>query len=99
MPYNTLISNQTTEMKLFQYDKKVWEDGTIYRTWQIGILKNKSLLWVNYEDSSQITEPCGPLYLGLSLFGSSFIGFDLQIKNQKSFSIHVFTEYDEGWDT
>ena len=26
-------------MKLFQYDKKTWEDGDVNRTWQFGIVK------------------------------------------------------------
>ena len=37
-------------MKLFQYDKKVWENGETSHTWQFGILKNRSFLWVNYEN-------------------------------------------------
>ena len=36
-------------MKLFQYDKKTWDNGEVNHTWQFGIIKNKSLLWVNYE--------------------------------------------------
>ncbi len=34
-------------MKLFQYDKKVWENDETDRTWQFGVINNRSLLWVN----------------------------------------------------
>jgi len=37
-------------LKLFQHDKKVWDDGETSHTWQFGILKNRSFLWVDYEN-------------------------------------------------
>jgi hypothetical protein len=35
---NFTSNNTRTEMKLFQYDKKVWDEGAIDRTWQFGII-------------------------------------------------------------
>ena len=37
-------------MKLFQYDKKVWDEGETSHTWQFGIFKNRSFLWVTGRD-------------------------------------------------
>jgi len=98
MPYNTLISNQTTEMKLFQYDKKVWEDGDTDHTWQFGIFKNRSLLWVSYESPGRIIHSSGGIKILLSFFGNSLFGIDIQ---QESFGLGFafFTEYLKGWDT
>ena len=95
MPYNTLISNQP--MKLFQYDKKTWENGEVNRTWQFGIIKNKSLLWVNFETPGGITHFAGGINILFSFFGSSLMSVDFQ---QQTFNLAFafFTEYFEGWE-
>jgi hypothetical protein len=82
--------------KLFQYDKKVWEDAETSHTWQFGILKNHSLLWVRYEYPSSQVWMSGGLHISFSLFGSSLFGVDFET-NSWSFSFNFFTEYFEGW--
>ncbi len=95
MPYNTLIHNKP--MKLFQYDKKVWDDGETDRTWQFGVINNRSLLWVNYENPSSLVHSNGGLHILLSFFTSShLLGADFQV-GKVGFSFNFFTEYFEGW--
>jgi hypothetical protein len=84
-------------MKLFQYDKKVWEGGETSRTWQFGIFKNHSFLWVNYENPSCQVYPSGGLHILLSFFTSSLFGVDFQI-GKYDLSFNFFTEYFEGWN-
>ena len=55
-------------MKLFQYDKKVWDDGDVNRTWQFGIVKNTSLLWVNYETPGGICHSSDGINILFSFF-------------------------------
>ena len=84
-------------MKLFQYDKKVWDDGDTYRTWQFGIINNRSLLWVNYEYPSRLVHSNSGLHIMLSfLTSSSFLGVDFQV-GKVGLSFNFFTEYFEGW--
>jgi len=82
--------------KLFQYDKKVWEGGEISHTWQFGIFKNHSFLWVNYENPSGQVWTSGGLHVSFSFFGSSLFGVDFET-NSWSFSFNFFTEHFEGW--
>ena len=84
-------------MKFFQYDKKTWDTGEVNRTWQFGIIKNKSLLWVNYESSGGIIHSAAGINILLSFFGCSLFGADLQ---QQTFSLgfHFFTDYFDGWE-
>jgi hypothetical protein len=84
-------------MKLFQYDKKVWDDGEVNRTWQFGILKNKSLLWVNYETPGGIVHSAGGINILFSFFGSSLMSVDFQ-QNRFSLAFAFFTENFEGWE-
>jgi hypothetical protein len=79
-------------MKLFQYDKKVWEDDDIDHTWQFGIFKNRSLLWVSYESPGRIIHSSGGIKILLSFFGCSLFSIDIQ---QRRFLLAVafFTEY------
>ncbi|NDB83215.1 MAG: hypothetical protein EB127_10885 [Alphaproteobacteria bacterium] len=81
-------------MKLFQYDKKTWENGEINRTWQFGIIKNKALLWVNFETPGGIVHSAGGINILFSFFGSSLMSVDFQ---QRKFSLAVafITEYDD----
>ena len=84
-------------MKLFQYDKKVWDDGEVNRTWQFGILKNRSFLWVNYETPGGIVHSAGGINILFSFFGSSLMSVDFQ-QNRFSLAFAFFTENFEGWE-
>ena len=81
-------------MKLFQYDEKTWINGEVSHTWQFGIVKNTSLLWVNCETPGGIVHSAGGINILFSFFGSSLMSVDLQ---QQRFSLAVafFTEYDD----
>ena len=82
--------------KLFQYDKKVWDYGDTDRTWQFGIFKNRSLLWVNYQTPSGTVDTHGGFHIELSFLASSFFGITFWT-NKTSLSFYLFTEYFEGW--
>ena len=83
--------------KLFQYDKKVWDDGDTDHTWQFGIINNRSLLWVNYENPSRLVFSNGGLHIMFSfLTSSSLFGVDFQV-GKIGLSFNFFTEYMEGW--
>lgn len=82
--------------KLFQYDKKVWDDGDTDRTWQFGIIKNRSLLWVNYENPGGIVHSSGGINILFSFFGSSLFSVDFQ-QNRFSLAFGFFTDYFDGW--
>ena len=84
-------------MKLFQYDKKVWDNGEVDHTWQFGILKNKSLLLVHYENPSSLVHSNGGFHILLSFFtSSSFLEVDFQV-GKVGLSFGFFTEYFDGW--
>ena len=84
-------------MKLFQYDKKVWDEGETSHTWQFGIFKNRSFLWVNYENPSALVHSNGGLHILLSFFtSSSLFGADFQVGNV-GLSFNFFTEYFDGF--
>jgi hypothetical protein len=83
-------------MKLFQYDKKVWNDGEVNRTWQFGIVKNTSLLWVNYENPTNHYYSSGGFHINLSFLSSSLFGIELN-NDKQSLAFEFFTEYFEGW--
>jgi hypothetical protein len=84
-------------MKLFQYDKKVWDDSEVNHTWQFGIVKNTSLLWVNYETPGGIVHSAGGINILFSFFGSSLMSVDFQ-QNRFSLAFAFFTENFEGWE-
>ena len=84
-------------MKLFQYDKTVWDDDEVNHTWQFGILKNKSLLWVNYETPGGIIHSAGGINILFSFFGSSLMSVDLQ-QHKFGLAFAFFTENFEGWE-
>jgi hypothetical protein len=46
-------------MKLYQHDKQTYQDSEVSHTWQFGIIKNKSLLWVNYETPGGVIHSSG----------------------------------------
>jgi hypothetical protein len=84
-------------MKLFQYDKKVWDDEETSHTWQFGILKNHSFLWVNYENPTHQSYSSGGFHINLSFLSSSSL-FGVELNNNKQcFAFYFFTEYFEGW--
>ena len=83
-------------MKLFKYDKKVWDDSEVNHTWQFGILKNKSLLWVNYETPGGTVHSAGGINILFSFFGGSLFSVDFQ-QNRFSLAFAFFTEYFSGW--
>jgi hypothetical protein len=83
--------------KLFQYDKKVWDDGDTDHTWQFGIINNRSLLWVNYKYPSRLVFSNGGFHIMLSfLTSSSLFGVDFQV-GKVGLSFNFFTEYMERW--
>jgi hypothetical protein len=85
-------------MKFFQHDKKVWYDEETSHTWQFGILKNRSFLWVDYETLGGIVHSNGGLHILLSFFtSSSLFGADFQV-GKVGLSLNFFTEYFEGWE-
>jgi hypothetical protein len=84
-------------MKLFQYDKKVWENGETSHTWQFGIINNLSFLWVNYETPGGIVHSAGGINILFSFFGSSLMSVDFQ-QNRFSLAFAFFTENFEGWE-
>jgi hypothetical protein len=84
-------------MKLFQYDKKVWYDEETSHTWQFGILKNRSFLWVNYENPTHSYYSSSGFHINFSFLASSLFGVELN-NNKQCFAFYFFTEYFEGWD-
>ena len=85
-------------MKLFQYDKKVWDDGDTNRTWQFGIINNRSLLWVSYENPSRLVHSNGGLHILLSFFSSSHLfGAGFQV-DKIGLDFGIFTTYFDGWE-
>ena len=83
-------------MKLFQYDKKVWDDGDTDYTWQFGIFNNRSLLWVQHENPSRLVFSDGGLHILFSFFSHALFGVDLQV-GKFGLSFHFFTEYFDKW--
>ena len=84
-------------MKPYQYNLKVWDDGDTDHTWQFGIINNRSLLWVNYENPSSLVHSNGGFHIMLSfLTSSSLFGVDFQV-GKVGLSFNLFTEYSEGW--
>jgi hypothetical protein len=84
-------------MKLFQYDKKVWENDETSHTWQFGILKNRALFWVFFETPGGICHSAGGINILFSFFGSSLMSVDFQ-QNRFSLAFAFFTEYPSGWE-
>ncbi len=81
-------------MKLFQHDKKTWENGEVSHTWQFGIINDISLLWVNFESPGNVIHSSGGINILFSFFGSSLMSVDFQ---QRRFCLAVafITEYDD----
>ena len=85
-------------MKFFQYDKKTWNTGNeVSRTWQFGIIKNRALLWVNFETPGSQYSARGGINILLSFFSSSLMSVNF---HQRKFGLafEFFTEYFSGWE-
>jgi hypothetical protein len=85
-------------MKLFQFDKKTWDNGEVSQTWQFGIIKNKSLLWVCWETPGVVIHSSGGINILFSFFGNSLMSVDIQ-QHTFGLAFGFFTDYFEGWDT
>lgn len=83
-------------MKIFQYDKKVWENGDIYHTWQFGILKNRSFLWMSYDNPTKQFFSSGGFHVSLSFLANSLFGVELN-NNKQCLAFEFFSEYFSGW--
>jgi hypothetical protein len=82
--------------KLYQHDKQTYRDGEVDHTWQFGIIKNKSLLWVSCETPGKILHSSGGINILFSFFGSSLMSVDIQ-QQRFSFAFGILTEYFDGW--
>jgi hypothetical protein len=84
-------------MKIFQFDKKTWGNGQVSHTWQFGIINNKALLWINYENPGGLIQSAGGINILFSFFGGSLMSVDFQ---QRTFGLAFgfFTEYFAGWN-
>jgi hypothetical protein len=83
-------------VKLYQHDKQTYQDGEVSHTWQFGIIKNKSLLWVSCETPGKIIHSSGGINILFSFFGSSLMSVDLQ-QRRFGLAFGFFTEYFDGW--
>ena len=84
-------------MKIFQYDKKTWDNGEVNRTWQFGIINDMSLLWVNFETPGSQYSAYGGINILLSFFGSSLISLNFYHR-KFGLAFAFFTEYFSGWN-
>ena len=84
-------------MKLFQHDKQTYQDGEIDNTWQFGIIKNRALLWVNYETPGGVIHSSGGINILFSFFGSSLMSVDIQ-QQRFSFAVAFFADFFDGWE-
>ena len=81
-------------MKIFQFDKKTWENGEVNRTWQFGIIKNRALLWVNFETPGGVIHSSGGINILFSFFGNSLMSVDFQ-QRRFCLAFAFITEYDD----
>ena len=83
-------------LKLFQYDKKVWDNGEVNHNWQFGIVKNRALFWVFFETPGGICHSSGGINILFSFFGSSLMSVNFQ-QYKFGLAFAFFTEYFDGW--
>jgi hypothetical protein len=81
-------------MKLYQHDKQTYQDGEVDHTWQFGIIKNRALLWVNYETPGFVIHSSRGINILFSFFGSSLFEVGLQ---QRKFGL-AFAFFTEYWE-
>ena len=87
-------------MKLFQFDKKLWDNDKVSRTLQFGIIKNRALLWVlwvNYENPTNQYYSSGGFHITLSFLTDSLFGVELN-NNKQCLAFYFFSEYFSGWE-
>ena len=84
-------------MKLYQQDKQIWDDGSVNRTYQFSIIKNKSLFWVCFENPGSVYHYAGGINILFSFFGSSLLSVEFQ-QQKFSLAFGLFTDYFEGWN-
>ena len=84
-------------MKLYEHSKQTYQDGEVTHTWQFGIIKNKSLLWVCCESPGGLIHSAGGINILFSFFGNSLMSVDFQ---QRTFGLAFgfLTEYFDGWE-
>lgn len=80
--------------KLYQHDKQTYQDGEVSHTWQFGIIKNKSLLWVCCETPGKIIHSAGGINILFSFFGNSLMSVDFQ-QRRFCLAFAFITEYDD----
>jgi hypothetical protein len=81
-------------MKIYEHSKQTYQDGEVSHTWQFGIIKNKSLLWVNCETPGKIIHSAGGINLLFSFFGNSLMSVDFQ-QRRFCLAFAFITEYDD----
>jgi hypothetical protein len=87
-------------IKLCQFDDESLPDETEF-TLQLGIIKDRALVWVNYNNPTRMHYSSGGFHILFSLFtSSSLLGVDL-LFTTFSLSCHFFTDYidDNSIDT
>jgi hypothetical protein len=84
-------------MKLFQFDRKIWNPDLIDYIWQFGIFGNRTLLWVRYENPTNHHWYPGGFHIVFSFLSSSLFGVELN-NDKQCLAFEFFTEYSEGWD-
>lgn len=83
--------------KFLQFDEKTWDDGETDQTWQLGVVKNRSLVTVMFRSPSSIKYSDGGLHVLLSfLTDTSLLGVDFQ-HDLFCLSFYLFCEYLEPW--
>ena len=82
-------------LKPCQYDSKIFEDGSVNKTLQIGIIDKISILSVLFNDDNP-SPYRGLMILSYFLTPSSLFGIDFQIKGY-SLSFSFFSKYFKGW--
>ena len=86
-------------MKLLKYDKKIWDNGETSHTWQFGVLKNLSFLWVYYENPTNHSYYSGGFHINLSFLQSdSLFGIEIITNNNQCLALHFFAEDFEGYE-
>jgi hypothetical protein len=84
-------------MKLYQHSKQTYQDGEVSHTWQFGIIKNKSLLWVSCETPGGVIHSSGGINILFSFFGNSLMSVDFQ-QQKFGLAFGFLTEYFDGWE-
>lgn len=85
-------------IKFLQFEKKISEEGDADLTWQLIIIKNRSLLTVMFETPSRIIHSNGGLHILLLLLTcTSLLGADFQ-HDRFLLGFYLFCEYMEPYN-